>query len=76
MASKRKSRKPAQAAAPSRERLVFVPDEPRSFVYVDEEDEFEVPPIPYALALAERQLSVRFALRMSPAPFDAAETNA
>ena len=66
MASKRQSRKPRTAAAPKAEPLTFLPDEPRSFAYVDEEDEFEVPQIPSALARSGARMSVAFSLRMQP----------
>jgi len=77
MASKPKTRKsaPRKAAADrdraARERLVlFAPPEQRSFAYADFEDEFEVPPIPSAFALAERQVSVAVKLSRPPSSFD------
>ena len=66
-------RKPRKSAAPEggREKLVlFAPPEQRSFVYADFEDEFEVPPIPSAFALAERTLTVAVTFRSPASSFD------
>ena len=63
----RKSRKSKAAETVSRATppLMFLPEQPRSFAYVEDEDEFEIPQIPTEFARSGRQ--VRVAVAFQPA---------
>jgi hypothetical protein len=66
MASRaKKPRKPAKKTniQPAREPLAFLAQQPRSFAYVEEEDEFEIPQIPTEFARRGRAVSLRLSLR-------------
>lgn len=58
----KKSRKPA-AVKRTVEPLAFLPEQPRSFAYVEDEDEFEIPQIPTEFARSGRELRLSVALR-------------
>lgn len=60
----KKSRK--TAAKPVKrtvEPLAFLAEQPRSFAYVEDEDEFEIPQIPTELARSGRELRLSVELR-------------
>ncbi len=61
----KKTRKSAQAKSVQRvtEPLAFLPEQPRSFAYVEDEDEFEIPQIPTEFARSGRELRLSVALR-------------
>lgn len=61
----RKPRKTPAAAPISRATppLLFLPEQPRSFAYVQDEDEFEIPQIPTELARSGRELRVSAAFQ-------------
>jgi hypothetical protein len=67
MASRaKKSRKPAPAGPTSARvtaPLSFLPEQPRSFAYVEEDDEFEIPQVPTDFARSGRAVSLSTALR-------------
>ncbi len=68
-------RKPRETRKSRREPLVFLAEQPRSFAYVDDEDEFEVPPIPSRFALLQQQVSL--SCQLAPASsFDRMEARA
>ena len=77
MASRtKKPRKAAKKAEIQRsvEPLAFLAEQPRSFAYVEDEDEFEIPQIPTEFARSGRE--VRLSLAMRPASsFDLIEAN-
>lgn len=60
--SKKKTADPVARATPP---LMFLPEQPRSFAYVEDEDEFEIPQIPTELARSGREL--RLAAAFEPA---------
>ena len=61
----KKTRKSARADSVRRitEPLAFLPEQPRSFAYVEDEDEFEIPQIPTDFARSGRELRLSVALR-------------
>lgn len=61
----RKSRKKVIAGPVSRATppLMFLPEQPRSFAYVEDEDEFEIPQIPTELARSGRELRLSAAFQ-------------
>ena len=61
----RKSRKTAVAKSVKRtvEPLAFLAEQPRSFAYVEDEDEFEIPQIPTDFARSGREVRLSVALR-------------
>ena len=68
MAARRakKSRIPnSEAVSRATPPLMFLPDQPRSFAYVEDEDEFEIPQIPTAFARSGREL--RLSAEFQPA---------
>jgi len=60
----RKAPRP-QPVARSTPPLTFLAEQPRSFAYVEDEDEFEIPQIPTDLARSGREL--RVAVAFTPA---------
>ena len=73
----KKPRKAAKKAAEIQrvsEPLAFLAEQPRSFAYVEDEDEFEIPQIPTEFARSGRE--VRFSLALRPASsFDLIQAN-
>lgn len=68
MATRAKTKKKSRTAPSitrSTEPLAFLPQQPRSFAYVEDEDEFEIPQIPTELARSGREL--RMAAAFQPA---------
>jgi len=68
MAARRakKSRTPkAQTISRETSPLMFLPEQPRSFAYVEDEDEFEIPQIPTEFARSGRE--VRLSAEFQPA---------
>lgn len=65
----RKARKPAKTTETDVRRntppLMFLAEQPRSFAYVEDENEFEIPQIPTELARSGREL--RLAAAFQPA---------
>ena len=61
----KKSRKSARTDSIRRvtEPLAFLPQQPRSFAYVEDEDEFENPQIPTDFARSGRELRLSVELR-------------
>lgn len=77
MASRtRKPRKAAKKAEIQRtvEPLSFLAQQPRSFAYVEDEDEFEIPQIPTDFARSGREVSLSLAMRPASS-FDRLEVN-
>lgn len=60
-----RAKKPRKTAAVKRtvEPLAFLAEQPRSFAYVEDEDEFEIPQIPTELARSGRELRLSVELR-------------
>ena len=62
-AKKTKKKPAAPSIARSVEPLAFLPEQPRSFAYIEDEDEFEIPQIPTELARSGKQLRVAAAFQ-------------